>query len=96
MPITHIVRSFDAGGSLRCTPHTSLAEAQKEQRHRISEAFHRRVIILPVEEIKIPLDKVGGPVTAWREVTTRQPKQQPDVIRRQQRRHHVDEELVAL
>ena len=67
-PVTHIVKSFDGGNNLRYTRHTSLADAQKEKRHRITEAFHRYVMILTVEEIHITLNKAGGPVTGWREV----------------------------
>lgn len=72
---THIVRSRDAAGLIRCTPHDSHADAERERRHRVTECFHHNVIIITVEPVEIELQ--SGPVIAWRPAVDAQPAKRP-------------------
>ena len=65
--IAHIVRSYDGAGVLRCTLHTSLADAQAVQGHRLRVLRHTQVLLLVVEAVTILLAR-GGSVVIYREV----------------------------
>lgn len=63
-PITHIVRSRDAGGHLHHTPCSSEADAIKKRREMRDNHGHLTAIIVTVEVVTIPTSR--GPVIGYR------------------------------
>lgn len=63
-PITHIVRSCDAGGFYRFSRCESLAEAVKKRRELRDIYGHLSAIIITVEPVEIPTSR--GPVIGYR------------------------------
>lgn len=66
-PITHIVRSKDAGGFYRFSRCESLAEAIKKRRELREVYGHLSAIIITVEPVEIPTSR--GPVIAYKPAT---------------------------
>lgn len=63
-PITHIVRSKDAGGFLHFTHCSSREEAETKRRELRNNYGHLSAIIITVEVVEIPT--MRGPVIGYR------------------------------
>lgn len=63
-PITHIVRSKDAGGFLHFARCTSIEDAETKRRELRTNYGHLSAIIITVEPVEIPTH--AGPVIGYR------------------------------
>jgi hypothetical protein len=66
-PITHIVRSKDAGGFNHFTRCGSIEEAETKRRELRNNHGHLSAIIITVEPVEIPTKR--GPVIGYRPAT---------------------------
>lgn len=88
--ITHIVRSFVAGKT-QLSAHENLSAAQAELWRRTKHANQKHVVVIAVKAVQVALDKSGAPITAYQETELVEMRRE-----KLKRRHHANEEMVAL